>query len=83
MATITIEVVAGANTMTRARTISAPNLVRFVSAYRGARLLDDALTDAQVLEIWADEVFQQARDITRQVEMAAAARGVSDIDLTS
>jgi hypothetical protein len=81
MATVKIEVVAG-TTMTRLRTITGPDLIRFIAAYRLYASIDPAQTDTQVLETWADNVFQQAQNITRSTEQSAAAAAIVNIGLT-
>ena len=83
MATIKIEVVAGAQTFTHTRTITAAHLVRFIDAYR---TFSGSGTDEQVLTRWAQAIFDKARLLTRQMEMntanQSAASGVTEIELT-
>lgn len=83
MATATIIVDAGlAGVMTRQRTVSGADLTRFVAAVRVAYNVPVSLTDIQALEMWADSVFQQARDTTRGVEQAVASANVGSIVIT-
>lgn len=83
MATIKIEVVAGAQTFTHTRTITGAHLTRFIDALR---VVLGAGTDEQVLTKWAQEIFDKARRVTRHVELNAAtesaASGVTEITLT-
>jgi hypothetical protein len=82
MATATIQVTAGGDTMTRTCTVSRPDLIRFIAAIRVAYNIDPLLSDLQALEVWADVVFDQARTTTRVVERAAASDAVTSIDFT-
>lgn len=76
MATITIQVAAGAQTFTHTRTVTGPHLARFIAAYK--RMLDtptapsENLTDSQVLNIWASGVFSAARELVLKQETQAA-----------
>lgn len=89
MATITIQVVAGAQTYTSTRTVSGPHLVRFIAAYK--RFLDApaspsaGLTDSQVVNSWASNVFSSVRDLVLQQETQAAIQAstatITPIDL--
>lgn len=80
MATVTIEVVAGVDTMTRQRTVTGAHLVRFVDALRRMNSYAPEVTDLEVLEFWADSVFRDAKEITRNQEQTAASAAVTDID---
>jgi hypothetical protein len=80
-ATITIDA-GGAGTMTRQRTVSGPDLTRFVAAVRVAYNVNPGFTDIQALEVWADFVFKQARDTTKGVEQAIASANIADITMS-
>jgi hypothetical protein len=82
VATIKIEVVAGAQTTTNTKTVSGADLARFVAAYRKHAGTPAGATDAQVITAWSDAVFKQARNITRQAEADAAVLAVSEIGMT-
>jgi hypothetical protein len=83
MPTATITIDAGvAGTMTDQKTISGADLTRFVAAVRVAYNVPASFTDIQALQVWADFVFQQARDTTRGVEQASASAGIGSIALT-
>ena len=74
MATVTITVVAGAQTFTNTRSITGPNLVRFIAAYKTTKPppLPPENTDSDVLARWAGDSCQSARDRVRRVEQDAA-----------
>lgn len=86
MATAKIEFVAGAQTSTSTRTISGPDLVRFINAYRTHTGMAAGTTDAQVLAQVAQDSFRTWRGIVKSVEQQAAiktaADGVTDIGMT-
>lgn len=83
MPTATITVDAGVSgVMTRQKTISGPDLTRFVAAVRSAYNVPGGFTDIQALEVWADFVFKQARETTRGVEQASASAGITTIAMT-
>jgi hypothetical protein len=83
VATATISIDAGvAGVMTRAKTITGPNLTRFIAAVRKAYGVNPGFSDIQALEIWADFVFDQAKATTLGQEQASAAAAVVSIDLT-
>ena len=73
MATIKVEIVAGANTYTRTKIISAAHLVRFVAAERVLLNMTGAQTDAQVAAAWADKIFEETRQAVLGVEKQTAA----------
>ena len=80
-ATITVDA-GGAGTMTRTKTVSAGDLTRFVAAVRIAYNVPLNATDIQALELWADSVFQAARDTTRGVEQAVASGNIANITMS-
>lgn len=80
MATIKIETVAGAQTVTTTKTISAGDLVRFIAAYKRFGRMAAGSTDSQVLTQWAEDVFKEARQITREVERETTV--ITDIAMT-
>ena len=86
MATAKIEFVVGAQTSTNTRTISGPDLVRFINAYRTYTGMAAGTTDAQVLAQVAQDSFRTWRGIVKSVEQQAAiktaADGVTDIGMT-
>lgn len=83
MPTATITVDAGVSgVMTRQRTVTGPDLTRFVAAVRKAYNVPASFTDIQALEVWADAVFQAAKDTTRGIEQAAASASIINIGLT-
>lgn len=86
MATIKIEIVAGANTYTRTKTITAAHLVRWVAAKRIQLNMTGAQTDAQVAAAWADVIFEAERQSVKGIEDQAAVdtakAGVTPIELT-
>lgn len=86
MATIKIEIVAGGNTYTRTKTISAAHLVRFIAAQRILLNMTGAQTDEQVAAAWADRVLEDARQAVKGVEVQtaydAAVAPIAPIDLT-
>ena len=86
MATIKIEIVAGAQTVTNTKTVSNPDLVRFIAAYKKIAvsyggLASDA-TDAQVLTHWSESIYKNARELTKQSERDAAILAVTEIAMT-
>lgn len=86
MATITISVNTGQGTMTRAKTVTGAHLVRAIAAMRVFLNRPAQDTDTQVLEAWADSVFQRTKERVRDVELvvaeAASKASVTDIELT-
>lgn len=75
---MTIQVVAGAQTTTVTKTISATDLTRFIAAYRtrfdpiienvGGKPTPRALTDAEVVQAWAEQLFYETKGTVRTVE---------------
>ena len=96
MATIKIEVVAGANTFTHLRTVSAAHLVRLLAAYRGilGQVPDEEgepgdmrdMTDEETAEAWAVGLFNGTKANVLNFERGAAgqsaAAAVAEITLT-
>lgn len=87
MPTMTISIVAGANTYTTAKTISGPHLARWVAAKRiELNMTDPAFTDAQVAAAWSERIFADERESVRSRERQAASDtaigAVAPIDLT-
>lgn len=86
MATIKIEIVAGANTYTSTKTVSAAHLVRLLDAQKSLRDLEDGVTNEQVAEAWFSHVFKTTRgavaDYERRVAREASDDAIADIDLT-
>lgn len=86
MATIKIEIVAGAQTYTRQKTVSAAHLTRLIAAERVLLNMTGAETDAQVAAAWADAVFEGTRQAVLGVERGTvrdiAESGVTPIELT-
>ena len=82
MATIKIEVVAGAQSTTNTKTVSNPDLVRFIAAYRALNSIAPAVTDAQVITHWSDSVFAAAKALTKRHERFVAENAVTEIGLT-
>lgn len=87
MPTMTISVVAGAQTTTRNKTISGPHLTRWIAAKRiELNLTDPGVADADVVLAWADRIFAQEREsvLTREKQSASdtATGAVAPIDLT-
>lgn len=90
MATVTIQIVAGAQTYTNTRTITSAHLLRFIEAYK--RVLDtpsspsSGLTDEQVVNRWANDVFASARELVlqqeTQVAVEASTAGITAIEFT-
>lgn len=86
MPTININVVVGANTYGRSKTISGPNLTRFLAAYKtllgqvpsgnvdanGAPTLRD-MTDQETALAWADGIIAGTIANVKRVEQEAAA----------
>ena len=69
MATVSISVVAGGNTKTVTKTTSAPDLVRFLNAYRAKYQQEgDVLTDDQVIDAWTAEIFAEGKRWTKEYE---------------
>ncbi len=98
MATISITVTTGGQDLGRSKEISGAHLVRFADALlqQQGQVPDGAdppglrdKTNAEVFDAWAAWVFQQAKNLTRAVELdmalaaadVAARDGVLDIDL--
>lgn len=85
MATISIEVVAGAQTFTHTRTVSAAHLTRLVSAYRALLNMPSA-TDEEVVQAWAQGIFSgtvaNVKRSEKDVAAASASDAISDIILT-
>lgn len=84
MATIKLEIVAGAQTFTRTRTVSAAHLTRFIAASRVYFGMGPSTTDAQVAEEWFARIYRDATAITKQVEQSTAVKSAADgvIDIT-
>lgn len=86
MPTMTITIVAGANTYTRQKTITGPHLTRWVAAKRVELNMTGSQTDSEVAVAWADKVFadERASVLTRERQAAqdTANAGVTPIDLT-
>jgi hypothetical protein len=81
MATLTLQVVVGANTYTNTKTVSNADAARLANALRVAYNQPSA-TDAQAMTLWAGAVFDQAKTIVRDAEGNAAKAAVVDIALT-
>jgi hypothetical protein len=80
MPTATIQIDAGASgVMTRQRTVSGPDLTRFVAAVRSAYNVSSTATDIEALQVWADFVYAQAVATVRSIEQANAAAGIGSI----
>lgn len=78
MATIKIEVVAGAQTTTKQVTVSNGDLMRFIAAYRSVSGMGAEPTDAQVVTEWATGVLVEARKMTKRSE----AKSTAEITMT-
>lgn len=81
MPTVKVEVVAGAQTVTLTKTVSADHLTRFVAAIKRAFSLG-AVTDAQAITRWGEEVFADAKALVKEQERAARFDPVPEIDFT-
>jgi hypothetical protein len=70
MATVSISVTATGLTKTVTKTVSGPDLVRFLNAYRFKYQVDGgaALTDEQVIDAWTAEIFAEGKRYTREYE---------------
>ena len=70
MATVSISVTATGLTKTVTKTVSGPDLVRFLNAYRAKYqpLGEVALTDEQVIDAWTAEIFAEGKRYTREFE---------------
>ena len=86
MATIKIEIVAGAQTYTLTKTITGPHLTRMIAAERVIHNMTGSQTDAQVATALFDAFFRDTRQAVKAVETQQAADtalgGVTEIDLT-
>lgn len=79
MATLVISITAQSTTVGRTKTVSGPDLIRFLNAYRtilgqvsnGAGGMRDR-TDDEVILGWADATIAKAKSQTRAVENTAA-----------
>jgi len=92
MATIKIEVVAGANTYTKTKTITNAQATRFIAAYRvlygqfqGPAVGDPPVlpaprpyTDAEVADMWIDGLIAGTMGNIKNVESSIAAKTASD-----
>lgn len=86
MATLTIQITAGAQVSGRVKTISNTDLTtRYLPAIRKALGIPNA-TDIETGNAWADWVVRQSLDLVKGVEQTTAINnataGVSDIPLT-
>lgn len=86
MATITVQVTAGAQTAGRVRTVANADMAdRFLPALRAIFGMPSA-TDAEVVTEWADRVLRFTLDQIKAHEQDVAARnatvGIGDIPLT-
>lgn len=77
MPTIEIKVTAGAQTDTHIRTISGPDLLRLIAAYREHAGLPASATNSEVVAAWARNVFQRANSLTTTAEREKAARNAA------
>jgi len=88
MATLTIQLDAGANSRLMSKTIEAPALQRLLDAMkiRHESTSAEPLTDEQAFDAWAAAVFQQVRVDVQRVEenvaQRAASEGVVQIDFS-
>lgn len=73
MATLKIEIIAGAQTYTNTKTVTVAHLVRWIAALRVRFNMTGAETDAQVADAFFATVFAQAIEDTRAVEKQKAA----------
>lgn len=73
MATIKLEITAGATTYTKTKTVSAADLQRLLTAYRQKYIdpTEAQLTDAQVADSFFEELFSKMRRDIRQFEFSA------------
>lgn len=85
MATIKIEIVAGANTYSKTKTVSGADLVRLIDACKTHFGMPDA-TDADVADAWINALYSYTKGLVKGVEDAAAVKvafeGVAEIDLS-
>lgn len=72
MATVKIETVAGGNTYTVSKTVTAAHLVRFIAAQRVLLNMTGSETDEQVHTAWAQKVFDQGKADVKAVERQSA-----------
>ena len=96
MATVTIQIGAGGNTQGRPKTVSGPDLVRFLAAYKtllgqvvdsqGPPVTYRDMTDDETVLAWADGLLAGTKaNVKRQeqtVASAAASNAITEIALT-
>ncbi len=88
MATVTIQIVAAGNTVGRTKTVSGPDLVRFLAAYKtllgkvvdsqGPPITYRDMTDDECVLAWADGLLAGTKANVLRVEKDAAAKTASD-----
>ena len=91
MATITIQINAGAQTYTHTKTVTGPHLVRFLAAYRtllgqvptgeqpepGQPIPMRDMTDEETAAAWANGIFAGTKANIKRVEQTAASTTAS------
>ncbi len=86
MATIKIEIVAGAQTHSITKTISGAHLMRLLDAQKELLFLEDTVTNAQVADAWFRSIFKQAKgeilEFERRVARDSADAGLGEIDIS-
>ena len=96
MATLTIQIVASGNTVGRTKTVSGPDLVRFLAAYKtllgqvvnsqGPPITYRDMTDDETVLAWADGLIAGTKANVKRVEQTAAsttaANAITEIAVT-
>lgn len=80
MATVTLQVVVGANTYTTSKTLPDAHMARLATAIR--RNYGAELTDAEVVERWALLLWAESIQMVRRDEEVAAAAARTPITFT-